>query len=327
MFIGPNRPFGARLSYVINKPAEVKKEEPAVKDAKKPETRSAKKRPDESQVAPITKDSLAQKTKTDSLKKEPPKPSYDSLTMEIFNAKNEKIRTIKRKAPDDAGLNRMTWSLNEKGVRYPSREKARPGAPEPGGVTVLPGTYKVRLTFGDAKDSATLTVKSDPRYNTSPQIIEERYAMLKSLDKLTALASDATTRLRESKDIADDYEKRMKDAKKDEYKQALEKTKVVKDSIDALFDFIVGKEDKRQGITRQKDPTPISYIGNASYYISSSYDPVNDTDRRVVKFAEDQVQQVLDRVNAFYEKTWVDYRNSMQNVVISPFKDYQPLKK
>jgi photosystem II stability/assembly factor-like uncharacterized protein len=328
MFIGPNRPFGARISYVINKPAAIKKEETPVtdKNTKKTETKSTKKRADESQVAPIAKDTVALNTKADSLKKESLKPSYDSLKVEIFNAQNVRIRTLRQKAPETAGVNRIVWSLNEKGAYSASREK-RSGTQEPGGVTVLPGTYKVRLTFGDAKDSAMLTVKADPRFNTDPKVIEDRYKMLKALEQLSSLAADATTRLRESKDIADEYEKKMKDAKKDEYKSALEKTKVVKDSIDALFDFILGKEDKRQGIVRQKEPTPLSYIGNASGYVGSSYEPVSDTDRRVMKFADDQVQRVIDRVNSFYEKTWPEYRNSMQSIVISPFKDYQPLKK
>jgi photosystem II stability/assembly factor-like uncharacterized protein len=327
MFIGPNRPFGAQISYVVNKPEPVKEEQPIADKTKKTETKPTKKRADESQVAPIVKDSTASKVPADSLKKGPTKPNYDSLRLEIFNAQGLKIRTIKQKAPENAGLNRMSWSLNEKGVQAPSREKPRAGAPEPGGLTVLPGTYKVRITFGDVKDSVMLNVKTDPRFNVSPQILEARYRLQKDLQKLTSLAAEATTRLKESKDVAEEFEKKMKDAKKDGYKAALDQTKVVKDSIDALFDFILGKEDKRQGITRQKDPTPISYIGNASYYIGTSYEPVSATDDRVVQFANDQISAVLSRVNAFYEKTWPQYRDAMQKVVISPFKDYQPLKK
>jgi hypothetical protein len=94
-----------------------------------------------------------------------------------------------------------------------------------------------------------------------------------------------------------------------------------------LFDYILGKEDKRQGIVRQREPTPVSYIGNASFYISTSLDPLSETDQRVMKLAEDQIAEVISKVNAFYEKQWAPYRAAMEKVVISPFKDYVPLKK
>jgi hypothetical protein len=307
-FIGENRSFGAQVNYVINKPAEEKKDESTDKKtddkAKKPEA---------------SKDKPADDAKN--------KIKYDSVTFEVFNARNEKIRTIKQKAPETNGINKFSWQMNEKGARGASREKTRAGAPEPGGATVLPGTYKVRVTFGNQKDSTNIKVNYDPRYTLSSSVIESRYDMAKNLDKLTALSGEATNRLRESKEIAEEFEKKMKEVKGEQYKDALEKTKVVKDSINALFDYILGKEDKRQGIVRQRDPTPVSYIGNARYYISTSLDPIGETDQRVMKLAEDQIAEVISRVNAFYEKQWTPYRAAMEKVVISPFKDYVPLKK
>jgi photosystem II stability/assembly factor-like uncharacterized protein len=318
MFIGQNRPFGALISYVINKPVE-KKEEAADKDAKKPDAKSAKKPEPKKAEATDVKATEKKDDKT-------PKIKYDSVTLEVFNSANAKIRTIKQKAPEDNGLNRLTWTLTEKGVRGVSREKGRAGAPEPSGVTVLPGTYKVRITFGAEKDSAMINVNYDPRYTLQAGVLESRYKMTKDLDKLTALAEQAGSQLRESRDIADELEKKMKDSKQDQYKDALEKTKVIKDSINALFDYILGKEDKRQGIIRQRDPTPVSYIGNARFYINSSLEPVSATDQRVFKFAEDKITELVNKVNAFYAKQWPEYRTMMEKVVISPFKDYQPLK-
>jgi photosystem II stability/assembly factor-like uncharacterized protein len=317
MFIGENRPFGAQISYVVNKPVE-KKEEPVSTDKKSDGKTTAKK--------PESTKKETDKTSSEEKKDDPKKIKYDSLTLEVFDAANAKIRTIKQKTPENNGVNRISWTMNEKGVRGASREKTRTGAPEPGGVTVLPGTYKLRLTFGDQKDSASIVVKYDPRYTLDSNIIKSRYARSKELEKLTALAGEATNRLRESKEIADEYEKKMKESKGDQYKDALEKTKVVKDSINALFDFILGKEDKRQGIVRQRDPTPVSYIGNASFYNGSSLEPLSATDERVYQFAKEQIAIVVKRVNAFYEKQWPEYRSAMEKVVISPFKDYQPIK-
>jgi photosystem II stability/assembly factor-like uncharacterized protein len=312
MFKGENKADGAMISYVINKPEEKKETAPEVKT----ETKKAnqKKGAQKAEVKPTEE------------KKPESKVKYDSLTMEVFNAKGEKIRTVKQKAPENNGLNRMTWAMNEKGSPRPSREKRRANAPEPGGAQVLPGTYKIRLTFGDKKDSTNIVVKSDPRFTTPESTITARYNMIKDLQKLTGLAAEAMDRLRESKEIADEYEKKIKEAKRDDLKDPTDKTKVVKDSINAIMDYIVGKEDKRQGIIRSPIPTPVSYIFTAQRYIATSKDPVSATDQRVFKQAQDEISKLTERVNKFYDKTWPEYRAVMEKVSLSPFKNYEPLK-
>lgn len=314
MFIGENRANGALLTYVINKPEEKKEE--AKPDDKKVDTKKKVKEEPKKEAQPVT----AEK------KDEKPKQKYDSLTLEVFNAKGEKIRTIKRKAPDDNGVNRMTWAMNEKGARNPSREKTKAGATEPGGPQVLPGVYKLRLTFGGQKDSATITVRNDPRYPNSDAVVASRYTLLKRLEDMTAVATAAMDRLIESKEIADEFENKMKDLKRDDLKDAKDKTKAITDSLTNIMDFILGKVDKRQGIVRHRDPTPVSYIQTASFYIGSSKDPISATDERVFKQAEIQLDKIKDRVNKFFEKTWPDYKAAMDKVSISPFKSYSPLK-
>jgi hypothetical protein len=319
MFIGENRPNGALLTYVITKPEE-KKEEPKAEGKKADDKKGAKKEEPK-------KEEPKKETAAADKKDEKPKTKYDSLTLEVFNSKGEKIRTIKQKAPEDNGINRMTWSMTEKGVRNPSREKPKADAPEPGGQQVLPGTYKLRLTFGGQKDSATIIVKSDPRYSNLNAIIEARYKMLKDVEKMMSLASTAMDRLRESKEIAEEFEAKMKDQKRDDLKDAKDKTKVIKDSLNNIMDYIIGKEDKRQGIVRNPDPTPISYINTAEFYIGSSKDPISATDQRVFKHAEEQINKIMERVNSFFGKSWADYKAVMEKVSISPFKNYESLKR
>jgi photosystem II stability/assembly factor-like uncharacterized protein len=316
MFLGENRQNGALLTYVINKPEE--KKEVTKTDEKKPGDKPSKKE---------TKDEPKKEASATEKKDDKPKTKYDSLTLEVFNAKGEKIRTIKRKTPDDNGINRMTWAMNEKGIRNPSREKPKAGSPEPGGIQVLPGTYKLRLTFGEQKDSAMINVKPDPRYPNLSAVTEARHKMLKDVEKMTTLASSAMDRLRESKEIAEEFENKMKDLKRDDLKDAKDKTKVIKDSLNNIMDYIVGKEDKRQGIVRHPDPVPVNYLETAEFYIGSSKDPITSTDQRVFSQAQEQITRVMERVNKFFEKSWPDYKSVMEKMSISPFKNYEPLKK
>lgn len=314
IYEGQNRPYGARITYIANKP-EKKEEKPAEVKADP----KAKGKPEAKPAA-----------KPEEKKSEKPAVKYDSVKVEIFNSKNELINTVRQKAPEDNGVQRMIWALNEKGERGPSREKPREGGGGGGfggfGPVVVPGTYKLRFTFGDAKDSTLVTVKADPRIDAAPAVIEQRYAMSKQLQKLTKVTTQATDRLRESRELVEDFEKRMKDSKRTDLKDAIDKSKAVKDSINAVFDFILGKEDTRQGIKRDTD-SRYSYIGRAASYINRSREPINDTDRRVLQQAEQKIGEVVARVNAFYEKQWPEYRAMMEKVVLSPFKNYDPLKR
>lgn len=313
MFSGENRPLGALISYVINKPkdkkAEVKKEEPKA---------TSKRKGNATEPAPILVE--VKEDEKSSVK-------YDSILLEVFNSGGEKIRTLKRLAPEDNGLNRMTWNLDEKGVNNPSRNQPKKNISEPDGAKVLAGIYKLRLTYGDQKDSTMINVKSDPRYPNDAANLQARYNRTKELEKMKGLVTTATDRLIASKQIAEDYEKRMKDADREDLKDAIGKTKAIKDSIDKVFDYILGAEDKRQGITSTKFPTPVSYISTAMDYTNTSRDPLSARDNVVYKHAEEKTKEILDKVNAFYSNQWPVYRSMMEGVSLSPFKDYEPLHK
>ncbi|GAB1444709.1 hypothetical protein MASR2M41_03320 [Flammeovirgaceae bacterium] len=313
MFSGENRPLGALISYVINKPkdkkAEVKKEEPKA---------TSKRKGNATEPAPILVE--VKEDEKSSVK-------YDSILLEVFNSSGEKIRTLKRLAPEDNGLNRMTWNLDEKVVNNPSRNQPKKNISEPDGAKVLAGIYKLRLTYGDQKDSTMINVKSDPRYPNDAANLQARYNRTKELEKMKGLVTTATDRLIASKQIAEDYEKRMKDADREDLKDAIGKTKAIKDSIDKVFDYILGAEDKRQGITSTKFPTPVSYISTAMDYTNTSRDPLSARDNVVYKHAEEKTKEILDKVNAFYSNQWPVYRSMMEGVSLSPFKDYEPLHK
>jgi len=319
MFKGENKPTGAMISYVVNKPEEKKEATPDTKiDSKKT---TGKKADAKTEVKPVEE----KKEKAES------KIKYDSVKLEVFDATGKLVNTITQKAPEENGIHRMSWGLNEKAERNPSRDRSRGGSGRGfgrfGGASVLPGAYKLRLTFGNAKDSTTIQVKADPRLNVPQAVIEQRHAMLKELQKMTAAATQATDRLRESLDIVEEFEKKIKESKRTELKEATDKTKAVKDSINALFDFILGKVDKRQGIVRSPDPTPVSYVQVARGYISRSNDPVSETDQRVYKHAEDKMNEVINKVNNFYSTSWPTYRAMIEKITLSPFKDYEPIKK
>jgi len=294
IFNGDNRKSGAMISYVINKPKKSNKSE---------------------STKPINSES---KSKEKSKKN-------DSIVLNIYNANNDLIRTLKQKIPKENGLNRMYWYLNEKGVKRPSR-KASKSKSEPRGVTVLPGDYKLVLNYKENKDSTLITVKYDPRIPISNDVLQSKYDLQKEIETKFDLAYRSTEQLKESKKITQDYKNQAKDIDKKKYKDFIKESDSIIKQIDVLLNDILGKEDKRQGITATKEPTNISYLNTANWYVGSLQEKPGKTEKQLVKNAYDKLDGVILDINKFYETDWPEYRKHVESLNLSTFKDYEKLE-
>lgn len=81
--------------------------------------------------------------------------------LEIFDANGELVREFSAKSSRDSlsaarGLNRFVWDLS-----YPGLDLDGPFSPP--GPRAVPGSYRVRLTVGDAVQESDLEVRKDPR--------------------------------------------------------------------------------------------------------------------------------------------------------------------
>ncbi|MFT4537358.1 MAG: hypothetical protein ACI9P5_004742, partial [Saprospiraceae bacterium] len=307
IFNGQNRKRGAMISYLINKPKEEKKEEAIVK-SKKPNKKKIE--------AVALKENDADST-----------VKFDSLKFEIFNIRNEKIRTLKIKAPEKNGVHRTYWKMNEAGPNIPSRQKPEKDAIERGGVTVLPGDYKIRISYGDKQDSTIVKVLYDPRKDMSSSILETKYAFHKRIEKAMKSAQNASLRIVETKEIVAELIKKMEAKDKNGFKDQLKNSNAIKDSLEALFIPLIGKDNsKKQGINRSPVLNILNRIFIASSYMRSSLLPPGATENRLAEHAEKALNEHINIINAFFEKDWKTYREAMELIDLSPFKDYEKLE-
>ncbi len=306
---GENRQSGAMISYVVTLPEkeEKKESEPTASKGRK------KKKAAEPAVEESSDGEGEEKVK------------FDSLTIEIFKG-DEVIRTIKTKAPKESGLQRMSWNMREQGVQRPSRRTSSRPFRGGSGPSVTPGKYKVRMTFGDQKDSTELEVQFDPRLNVSAGDLQARYDAAKRIESGREKALTAVNRLKESIKIAEDFSKRMKDKDKEAFEEQIELSKTTKDTLNTMLDAYFGKEDERQGITKGEVFTVGNYLGAASRYTSNALHRPGQTELALIEKFESELQEWLDAVNRYYEETWPDYRARMEGVDLNPFKDYEKIE-
>jgi hypothetical protein len=217
--------------------------------------------------------------------------------------------------------------MDEKGKRGPSRRIAKKNAREPRGVTVLPGTYTLKIHFGNQTVSETIDIAYDPRLEMPFEVLKSKYDLLKQLESKSGIAGEATQRLLKSKEIVNDYKKRIK-AKTNikNQKELLKSQDEIIKNIDRLLDDMLGKEDKRQGITATEFPSTVSYLFLARRYTSSLLQKPGSTELTLVKNADEKVSAVITKINEFYKTDWVDYQKSVENLNLSPFKEIKDLK-
>ena len=304
MYNGENKGFGAIFSYYL-KVDEKKEDAKDNKDKKK-------------------KDEASDNEKDDSATEDKAVIKWDSLSLQIYDGERL-IRTLKQKAPEKSGIHKWTWYMDEAGVERPSKSTRKRNS-EPGGASVKPGKYKAVLTFGDLKSEEMITVKTDPRLDVSSANINEVYAASKELENMQQTAADAVKQLVESKKIAEAYQSDLKKLDKDAYKEQIKASKDIIKKIDDIIDIYLGKEDKRQGITRNPEITVMERLGNANGYVQSRQNGLTTTENTLIKHAKDELNSALDKTNTFFNNDWKTYQSTMESLKASPFKETKTFK-
>ena len=307
MYHGENREYGARLSYFV-KIDETK--EPA-KDEDKDEKDDDSKE-ENSDVSEGISEEKEKETK------------WDSIHLKIYDGARL-IRSLKQKAPDSTGVYKWTWYMEEAGVDYPSK-RIRKRTNEPGGVTVKPGSYKLVMNFGDQTSEEMITVKSDPRVNASMANINQVYDASKQLEGMQQTSADVVKQLIESKTIAKDYQSLLTKLDKKTYKDDIKASKEIIKTIDSIVDKFLGKEDKRQGITRNPEVTVMQRLGQARQYVGSRQNGITSTETTLIKNAKDALETLLTEVNSFFNDQWKPYQSKMEQTQANPFKEIKNFK-
>ena len=303
LYNAENRKRGAMITYYLKEGKD-----PLKKPEKKQEEDDA-----EGEDGKETESSSDEEDKKDGVAKK------DSVQFQFFDG-DRLIRTLKYKTPEKAGFHRIYWSMYEKGADSPSR-KITQNKREPSGVLVKPGIYKVKITHGSSTDETTIEVKSDPRINSSLAALNESYEAGKRLQKYQQTASDAVKQLVESKNVADKYKKELKELDNEKYKDQIKASTNIVKQIDSVIALYLGKEDKRQGLTRSTDPNVVNRIQTASYYSGSRQAGLTETEKKLIRFAEEDLRKALDKTNTFFKNHWKAYRENIEKLDLSQFKE------
>jgi len=285
VFAGDNRENGARITYSVN--SEMLKKDSDDEDSEKSDKK-------------------------------------EKVTIEIFDMSGEKVRIFDR-TPEQDGINRTTWRMDRAGLRGASRRKARPDASEPSGGDVLPGTYKVKLTYGDFSDSTMIKVMSDPRIEVTMNALRKSADLRDRISQLSATLSKATDQLIDAEEIVETHEALAKADTRDKeaLKEINDANKEIKNKIETLMNMVFGERDDRQGITRNPASNTMQAISAPFRYLGNDYDGPGATEENLLRLAKVEVDSAITKINAFFTEDWPAYQRKMEAANFNPFKEFK----
>jgi archaellum component FlaC len=253
------------------------------------------------------------------------KAKRDSVAVQIFNEKNEVIRNLRWSV--DSGFNRMTWGMEEKGYRTPGSGGGRRmgsggsgrGAAEPAGQQVLPGTYKVIITYKESKDSAMVTVIDDPRLGNRNQIklaqATLRAELKKSGDQLVEIM-DLMSSADDAIKKVDGYIASMKGNEIDSLKKT---TKKLNEELKSLREFINGVPQTKQGYGQVPQITVMNQYQQANGAIASKSIEPGAQEKMLVERAAGLVNEAVKKADAFKNGIWKQYQEQVKAAKLDPF--------
>jgi len=162
----------------------------------------------------------------------------------------------------------------------------------------------------------------DPRSNAEEKdnlkaliaLQEEGVGYINSLNKAVEQLKDAQASLKQVNAMMP-----AKDAQSDAHKAVAKEGKAIGKSIKGMMDAVFGEEGK-QGIYRDPN-TILNAVTTPGRYLRSTAASKNGTQRTALDHAKKAASEFEEKVEAFMSNEWKAFKEKVNDLQLSPFKD------
>jgi photosystem II stability/assembly factor-like uncharacterized protein len=241
--------------------------------------------------------------------------------LSIVNTDGDTIRTLYKNYKE--GLNRVGWSLDGKSEAFPAKKAAIIDTTERGGLSVLPGTYKVWVRIGAYTDDVQLEVKSDPRikYNMADQLAF--HEQMRDFNKKVKVLRAASEELKRSKETLKSIKAIYKLREADSSKTAmLDSIKAVSKSLKTLEEKLYGKVV--EGYYDQPNTIREQYGAARGYF--DNLGGISSGGKVLLDKSIQSMEDYLKEVNAFYASEWKTFKIYVEQEKVSLFGESKTFK-
>jgi photosystem II stability/assembly factor-like uncharacterized protein len=320
-FRGDTRPYGALLTYSLNRPGLPLQDDEKERDRKEQEREAARRKAaataskgeepkGEEKPAPAEKKGAGDQDKKDE------EDGGPKVEIRITDAAGKLVRHFKQ--PAKLGVNRAAWNLRrDAGRLFPS---ATPPDDDPAGTQVSPGAYNVTVKLGDQEAHGTVKVLPDPRTPVTPEGWQARDAAIARTDELQDTLAEAVDRIRRTRAdvdvVLDKVKKQAEKAKlEDKSDKPAEPSPLVK-SGQALQEKLTKLERRvwtpydTVGIVAETDV--LTHLGYVRAYVLGTFEPPSPTHLEHLHRVEKEVADLIADVNRFFAADVADFHRQVE---------------
>ncbi len=226
------------------------------------------------------------------------------LHFEILNPSGESLRSFYRKLPEK-GLNRFGISLRHRGLGFPSKNGKINDTTERAPLSLVSGSYILRLSYGGEVAEQKFDYHPDPRINISVEQEKANFNFAQEFDQSLAPLHEAIDYLKRSKkaiSIAESAAELYLDQK--QAKAFTDSIKSIKKELKRLEEVVYGKEV--DGYYDQPQTLSSKY-GAAMSYLRRSWSGVPSQAQILAEDYAKSQDEFLQSLNQFKEEHWTRY--------------------
>ncbi len=248
----------------------------------------------------------------------PKEGSKEKAIFKIYDKDGKYMKTIKNNPKK--GINRIYWYFDKVGVRMPNQPKPKMPGREPRGGMVLPGEYKIVLSYNGEKDSTMIKVEVDHRIEYDMENLLARQALADDFVNDVKRATDAADKTRGAKAIARQVNGLLKTQKGEEFKELKEMQKNIDKGIKEILDELSRtKTQGFSGIDRYK----MFYAIQMGYYATMrGIHAPGQAEKLALSKAKETVDEFVAMVDKFFEEQWNPYQEKVQESNLNFFSNF-----
>ncbi len=234
-------------------------------------------------------------------------------------------KTVSRlNGTEKKGINRVYWNFREQAPQQDeSTQRERFGFGR-GGLTVLPGTYTVKIKYDDQEVSQFFTVKSDPRLKIDFKILKANYETGKAAQQLSQTITSVQQQIQETQKGVQtvlEYARTNRTPKtRDLTKAARELDKKLKELSETLNPTPAkqGIADRSTGLSNQ--------VRQAVRMMSGGIEPIGQAAKVKYDKVKVKAEAFLEKFNNFYQTDVENFKKLVKESGFTLFKPFKPLK-
>ncbi|MGB8952088.1 MAG: hypothetical protein WCC06_05400 [Candidatus Aminicenantales bacterium] len=267
-------------------------------------------------------------------KPEPETPETQAtarISITILDSQGKIVNQIR--GTENKGINRIYWDFREQEPRIPGQagEETQETARRfrffrrRAGLTVLPGTYTVKIKYEDQEASQSFDVRSDPRLKVDPEVLKANYEMGKSAQQLSTAIQSAQRQIQGTQKSIQTV---MENARNNRSPKMQDIIKAARSLEAKLKEFaeVLNPTPAKQGMA-DRSASLISQVMQAVFGImGTGVEPVSQAAQVKYEKAKEKAGVFIDKLNIFYQTDVENFKKMLQEAGFSLFSPFTPLK-